>query len=202
MTNASRTKIQYACDEGSVLVNDKPVKSSYKVKPEDIISVVLPDPPRITDITAENIPIDVVYEDETILIVNKEAGMVVHPAYANYSGTLINALLYHFENLPLNNGQESRPGLIHRIDKDTSGLLVIAKTEQAMTHMSKQFFDHSISRKYYALVWGDMKAETGTISGYIGRSMRDRKVMSMFDDESKGKWAVTHWKVLERFYFA
>lgn len=202
MTNASRTKIQYACDEGSVLVNDKPVKSSYKVKPEDIISVVLPDPPRITDITAENIPIDIVYEDETILIVNKEAGMVVHPAYANYSGTLINALLYHFENLPLNNGQESRPGLIHRIDKDTSGLLVIAKTEQAMTYMSKQFFDHSIARKYYALVWGDMKEETGTISGYIGRSMRDRKVMSMYDDESKGKWAVTHWKVLERFYFA
>ncbi|MEI6881656.1 MAG: RluA family pseudouridine synthase [Bacteroidota bacterium] len=202
IVNISRTKIQNACDTESVIVNGKPVKSNYKVKPYDEISVVFPDPPKITDNLPEDIPLNIVYEDQDILIINKEAGLVVHPAYGNYTGTLINALLFHFENLPLNNGQESRPGLIHRIDKDTSGLMIIAKTEFAMTFLSKQFFDHTISRKYYALVWGDMKEETGTISGYIGRSLKDRKVMQIFKEPEHGKWAVTHWKVLERFYFA
>lgn len=202
MTGVSRTKIQAACDSAAVLVNDKAVKSNYKVKPADLISVVFPDPPRITDNLPEDIHIDIIYEDDSIMIVNKEAGMVVHPAYGNYSGTLINALLFHFENLPLNNGQTARPGLVHRIDKDTSGLLVIAKTEFAMTFISRQFFDHSIARKYYALVWGDMKADSGTVTGYVGRNLKDRKIMDLFDDESLGKWSVTHWKVLERYHFA
>lgn len=202
LANASRTRIQSACDQGAVLVNGKGVKSSYKVKPLDVISIVLPDPPRMTDVLPEEIPIEIIYEDEALLLVNKAAGMVVHPAYANYNGTLVNALLWHFQHLPLNNGQDIRPGLVHRIDKDTSGLLLIAKTDDAMTFLAKQFYDHSISRKYFALVWGDMKADAGTVDAYIGRSPRDRKVMQIFDDATKGKQAITHWKVEERFGFA
>lgn len=195
--NASRNRIQNAIAAGSVLVNDSTIKASYKVKPNDVISVVLPHPPRDTEIYPENIPIQVEYEDDDVLIVNKEAGMVVHPGYNNYTGTLVNALAYHFSQLPELPGNDGRPGLVHRIDKDTSGLLVIAKNEWAITFLAKQFFDHSISRRYVALVWGDVEKD-GTVTGYIGRSAKDRKVMAVYDDESKGKWSVTHYRVLER----
>ncbi len=195
--NASRNRIQNAIEAGSVLVNEKPVKSSYKVKPLDVISVVLPHPPRDTEVYPEDIPLEIVFEDDDVLLVNKSAGMVVHPGYNNYTGTLVNALVYHFQQLPQLPGNDGRPGLVHRIDKDTSGLLLISKNERSMAHLAKQFFDHSITRKYIALAWGDI-AEDGTVTGYIGRSVRDRKVMDMYDDESKGKWSVTHYKVLER----
>lgn len=198
--NASRNRIQNAIDSGSVLVNDHPVKASYKVKPMDVISVVLPHPPRDTEVYPENIPLDLVYEDDDVLLVNKPAGMVVHPGYNNYNGTLVNALVYHFQQLPQLPGNDGRPGLVHRIDKDTSGLLLISKNERSMTYLARQFFDHSIARKYIALVWGDL-AEDGTVTGYIGRSIKDRKVMSIYDDETKGKWAVTHYKVLKRYNY-
>jgi 23S rRNA pseudouridine1911/1915/1917 synthase len=196
--NASRNRIQNAIEAGNVLVNAKTAKSSYKVKPGDVISVVLPHPPRDTEIYPENIPLDIRYEDSDLIIVNKAAGMVVHPGYNNYTGTLVNALAYHFLQLPNLPGNEGRPGLVHRIDKDTSGLLVISRNEYAMTWLARQFFDHSIERKYLALVWGDLEAD-GSVEGYIGRSVRDRKVMDVYQDESKGKWALTHYRVLERF---
>ncbi len=198
--NASRNRIQNAVDAGSVLVNDNTVKSSYRVKPHDVITVVLPHPPRDTEVYPENIPLRIPYEDDDILVVEKEAGMVVHPGYNNYSGTLVNALVYHFSQLPELPGNDGRPGLVHRIDKDTSGLLVIAKNEWAMTYLAKQFFDHSISRKYIALVWGDLPQD-GSISGYIGRSPRDRRVMQLYDTPEHGKWSVTHFKVLERLKY-
>ncbi|WP_207422908.1 RluA family pseudouridine synthase [Desertivirga brevis] len=196
--NASRNRIQNAIEAGSVLVNEKPVKSSYKVKPLDVISVVLPHPPRDTEVYPENIPLDIMYEDDDVLVLNKPAGLVVHPGYNNYTGTLVNGLVYHFQQLPQLPGNDGRPGLVHRIDKDTSGLLLISKNERSMAYLAKQFFDHSIARKYNAMVWGDL-SEDGTVTGYIGRSMRDRRVMDVYDDEDKGKWSVTHYKVLERF---
>ncbi len=196
--NASRNRIQNAIDLGNVLVNDKPVKPSYKVKPADVISVVLPHPPRDTEVYPENIPIEITYEDDDVLIVNKAAGMVVHPGYNNYTGTLVNALVYHFQQLPTLPGNDGRPGLVHRIDKDTSGLLLISKNERAMTWLARQFFEHTINRRYLALAWGDLEQD-GTITGYIGRSLADRRVMAIYDDETKGKWSVTHYKVLERF---
>lgn len=195
--NTSRNRIQDAIASGSVRVNQKEVKASYKVKPYDIITVVLPDPPRDTEIYPEDIPLDIIYEDDDLLMVNKKAGMVVHPGYNNYTGTLVNALAFHFSQLPTLPGNSGRPGLVHRIDKDTSGLLVIAKNEWAMTYLAKQFSDHSIGRKYVALVWGDIETD-GTVSGYIGRSERDRKVMKIYDSEEKGKWSVTHYTILER----
>jgi len=198
--NASRNRIQNAIAAGTVLVNGQPVKSSYKVKPSDVISVVLPHPPRDTEIYPENIPLDVYYEDDDLLIVNKPAGMVVHPGYNNYTGTLVNALVYHFSRFPQLPGNDGRPGLVHRIDKDTSGLLVIGKNEWALTYLAKQFFDHTITRKYIALVWGDLSAD-GTVRGYIGRSQRDRKVMAVYDTPDNGKWSVTHYRVLERLNY-
>lgn len=197
---ASRNRIQHAITAGSVRVNDREVKASYKVKPLDVISVVLPHPPRDTEVYPENIPLDIVYEDDDLLVVNKAAGMVVHPGYNNYTGTLVNALVYYFNQLPQLPGNEGRPGLAHRIDKDTSGLLVVAKNEWAITHLAKQFYDHSITRKYIALVWGDLETD-GTITGYIGRSQKDRRVMSVYDDPDKGKWSVTHYQVLERMRY-
>jgi 23S rRNA pseudouridine1911/1915/1917 synthase len=196
--NASRNRIQNAIDLGNVLVNDKPIKPSYKVKPGDVISVVLPHPPRDTEVYPENIPLNITYEDDDVLVVNKPAGMVVHPGYNNYTGTLVNALVYHFQQLPTLPGNDGRPGLVHRIDKDTSGLLLISKNERAMTWLARQFFEHTINRRYLALAWGDLEQD-GTVSGYIGRSIADRRVMSVYDDEEKGKWSVTHYKVLERF---
>jgi 23S rRNA pseudouridine1911/1915/1917 synthase len=198
--NASRSKIQNAIDAENVLVNGKPIKASYKIKPLDQISIVLPHPPRDTEVYPQDIPINIVYEDDDLLLVNKEAGMVVHPGYGNWDGTLVNALVFHFKQLPQLPGNDGRPGLVHRIDKDTSGLLLISKNEKAMTLLAKQFYDHSITRKYLALVWGDLQ-EDGTITGYIGRSSKDRKVMDVYDDEADGKWSVTHYKVLERFNY-
>ncbi|WP_158993583.1 RluA family pseudouridine synthase [Mucilaginibacter sp. L196] len=198
--NASRNRIQNAIDLGNVLVNDKPIKPSYKVKPLDVISVVLPHPPRDTEVYPENIALNIVYEDDDVLIVNKPAGMVVHPGYNNYTGTLVNGLVYHFQQLPTLPGNDGRPGLVHRIDKDTSGLLLISKNERAMTWLARQFFEHTITRKYLALVWGDLEQD-GTVTGYIGRSANDRRVMAIYDDPEKGKWSVTHYRVLERMNY-
>jgi 23S rRNA pseudouridine1911/1915/1917 synthase len=198
--NASRNRIQNAIDLGNVLVNDKPIKPSYKVKPLDVISVVLPHPPRDTEVYPENIALNIVYEDDDVLIVNKPAGMVVHPGYNNYTGTLVNGLVYHFQQLPTLPGNDGRPGLVHRIDKDTSGLLLISKNERAMTWLARQFFEHTITRKYLALVWGDLEQD-GTVTGYIGRSVNDRRVMAIYDDPEKGKWSITHYRVLERMNY-
>jgi 23S rRNA pseudouridine1911/1915/1917 synthase len=206
LPNTTRTKIQYACQEGLVLVNGKPVKSNYKIKPFDEISIMLTVPKRNMEVIPENIPIDITFEDEFLCIVNKKPGMVVHPAYGHYSGTLVNALAWHFENLPktrtkLNNDLYlERPGLVHRIDKNTSGIIIIAKTELAMTRLAKDFFDRTMDRKYVALCWGDLKDDSGTIIGNVGRDLRDRKKMYTFPEGSEhGKHAVTHYKVLERF---
>jgi len=198
--NASRNRIQNAIELGNVLVNDKAIKSSYKVKPLDVISVVLPHPPRDTEVYPEDLPLNITYEDDDLLVVNKAAGMVVHPGYNNYTGTLVNALVFHFQQLPTLPGNEGRPGLVHRIDKDTSGLLLISKNERAMTWLARQFYEHTITRKYLALVWGDLEQD-GTVTGYIGRSVADRRVMSIYDDPEKGKWSVTHYKVLERLNY-
>ena len=194
--NVTRNKIQNAAKEGSIFVNDEIVKSSYKVKGGDTVRVLFGHPPHENLLIAEDLPVEVVYEDDSLIIVNKAAGMVVHPGHGNYSGTLINALMFHFDNLPQNDQQ--RPGLVHRIDKDTSGLLVVAKTETAMTHLSKQFFDKTSDRKYYALVWGDVKDDSGTIEGHIGRHPRNRLQMTVFEEGESGKHAVTYYKVLER----
>lgn len=199
--HASRTRIQAAAESGSLLVNGKPTKSSYKVKPFDLITMVLPHPPKDTEIYPEDIPIHIVHEDDDVLVLYKVPGMVVHPGHNNVSGTLVNALAWHFKDLPFATENNIRPGLVHRIDKNTSGLLVIAKNEFAMTFLAKQFFDHSIDREYYALVWGDVAADKGTVTGYIGRSARDRRVFQLYPDETKGKWSVTHYEVLERMHY-
>lgn len=199
--NATRNKIQNAIKDGFVKVNEQTIKPNYKTKPGDVITTFLPEPPRNTEMLPEDIPLDIVYEDDHVLIVNKKAGMVVHPAHGNWDGTLVNALIFHFQNLPTSANGEARPGLVHRIDKNTSGLLVIAKTEDAMRGLGKQFADHSLERKYQALVWGEPKEDTGTITGNVGRSLKNRKVMTVFPDGDFGKHAVTHYKVLERFHY-
>ncbi len=206
IANTTRTRIQNACDAGFVIVNGKATKSNYKIKPGDEISIMLTTPPRKVEVIPENIPIDIVYEDEYLVVVNKKAGMVVHPAYGNYTGTLVNALAWRFENLPksqtkLNNDLYlERPGLVHRIDKNTSGILIVAKTELAMTRLAKDFYDRTMDRKYLAICWGDLKNDEGTIRGNVGRDPRDRKVMTVFPEGSEqGKHAVTHYRVLERF---
>jgi 23S rRNA pseudouridine1911/1915/1917 synthase len=195
--NTSRTRIQNAANAGNILVNNNPVKPNYKVKPGDMVQIVLPTPPREIELIPENIPVNIVYEDDDLVVVNKEAGMVVHPAYGNYTGTLVNALMWHFRDLPLFQTGELRPGLVHRIDKDTSGILVIAKNELALNKLSRQFFDRTTDRKYVALVWGTPVPSKGTISGNVGRNIRDRKIMQVFPDGSQGKTAITHYKVLE-----
>lgn len=197
--NATRNKIQQAIKAGNVLVNEIEVKSNYKVKPKDIVRVVLAHPPHENLLVAENIPLNIFYEDDSVIVVNKPAGMVVHPGHGNYSGTLVNGLIYHFENLPKNSNE--RPGLVHRIDKDTSGLLVVAKTEFAMANLAKQFYDRKTDRVYHALVWGNMDQDEGTIEGNIGRSLKNRLQMDVFPDGNFGKHAVTHYKVLERFSY-
>ncbi|ESU27427.1 RluA family pseudouridine synthase [Flavobacterium saliperosum S13] len=194
--NATRNKIQQAAANGNIFVNNIPVKSNYKVKANDVVRVLLEHPPFENIIIPENIPLDIVYEDDQLLVINKPAGLVVHPGHGNYTGTLVNALAYHFENLPMNSSE--RPGLVHRIDKDTSGLLVVAKTDQAMAFLAKQFEEKTSEREYVALVWGNVAEEEGTVTGYIGRHMKDRMQMSCYDNEEYGKWAVTHYKVLER----
>lgn len=199
LEGVSRNRIQQACDAGCVLVNGKASKSSYKVRPADQIQIVLPQPVREFELIAEDIPIDIVYEDDDLVVLNKPAGLVVHPGVGNYTGTLMNALVYHFDNLPVRDHALHRPGLVHRIDKNTSGLMVVAKSEKAMASLAKEFFERTIDRNYLALVWGDFAEDRGTITGNIARSVKDRKVMDVFEDPETGKPAVTHFEVLERF---
>ncbi|MDA8685800.1 RluA family pseudouridine synthase [Robiginitalea sp.] len=194
--NATRNKIQQAAKSGNIRVNQEKVKQNYRVKPGDVVRVLFEHPPYEYLLHPEQIALDIVFEDQELLVVNKPAGMVVHPGHGNYSGTLVNALAYHFSNLPLNSN--NRPGLVHRIDKDTSGLLVIAKTERAMTHLAQQFFDKSTAREYIALVWGSLEEESGTVIGHIGRNPKNRLQMQVFPEGDQGKEAVTHFKVLER----
>lgn len=195
--NTTRNKIQQAAENGSILVNDVAVKSNYKVKAGDVVRLVLAHPTYEQLLTPENIPLDIVYEDDQLLVINKPAGMVVHPGHGNYSGTLVNALAYHFENLPMNSSE--RPGLVHRIDKDTSGLLVVAKTDFAMAYLTKQFAEKTSEREYVALVWGNIEEDEGTVEGNIGRHDTNRMRMAVHESDEKGKHAVTHYKVLERF---
>jgi 23S rRNA pseudouridine1911/1915/1917 synthase len=204
LRNATRNKTQNAIDAGNVLVNGKPVKSNYKVKPFDEIVISYAHKPHDTELIPENLPINIVYEDDDIVIVNKEPGMVVHPAYGHYTGTLVNALAYHFQNLPdrkqIVDGKEiSRPGLLHRIDKNTSGIMIVAKTELAMQKLSLDFFHHNLDRRYIALVWGDFQEDSGTITAHVGRNLKNRKIMDVFPNGEHGKHAITHYKVLERF---
>ena len=197
MERCSRNRIQTAADAGNILVNGKPAKSSYKVKPGDRISLVMPYPKREIEIIPENIPLEIPYEDDDLLLVNKPAGMVVHPGHGNYSATLVNALTYYLQNLPLFQEGDMRAGLVHRIDKDTSGLLVIAKTPDAKTNLGNQFFNKTTKRRYRALVWGNVEQDEGTVVGNIGRNPRDRMQMTVLPDD-QGKHAVTHYRVLER----
>lgn len=194
----SRTRIKYAAEADCIRVNDKPVKVSYKIKPHDVITIVLPTPPP-PECEPEYVPLDIIYQDEHLIVLNKPAGLVVHPGVGNYHGTLVQGLMWYFNTLPIKQGNELRPGLVHRIDKNTSGLLVVAKTEIAMAKLAKQFFDHTIERKYIALVWGDVKQDKGTVTGNIIRSSHDRKIYTVSKDSTQGKHAVTHYQVLERF---
>ncbi|MBW7867450.1 MAG: RluA family pseudouridine synthase [Brumimicrobium sp.] len=200
MPNTSRNKIQNAAKNGNILVNGATVKQNYKVKPLDEISIVMPYPVREIELIPEDIPLDIIYEDDEVIVVNKQADMVVHPSYGHYSGTLVNALIYHFEQLPTkSNDYYGRPGLVHRIDKHTTGLLVVAKTEDALTKLAKQFYDRTTERRYQALVWGDVKEDEGTIEGNLGRSLQNRKLMTVFPEGDHGKVAITHYKVLRRY---
>lgn len=201
LPNATRNRIQNAIKDEFIKVNDHKVKPNYKIRPDDVVVVALPEPPRETEVVPEDIPLNIVYEDAHILVVNKESGMVVHPAHQNWTGTLVNALAFRFQNLPNLENNEGRPGLVHRIDKDTSGLLVIAKSELALKKLAKQFFDHEIERTYYALVWGEVENDQGTISVNIGRSVKDRRVMVAYPEGDFGKDAITHYQVLERLRY-
>jgi 23S rRNA pseudouridine1911/1915/1917 synthase len=200
MPDTSRNKIQVAAKNGNVLVNEKQVKPNYKVKPKDVVSIVLPYPIREIELIPQDIPLDILYEDNEVIVVNKPANMVVHPGYGNYSGTMVNALVYHFDNLPEKKDDfYGRPGLVHRLDKHTTGVMVVAKTEQALTDLAKQFYDRTTERRYHALVWGDVSEDEGTITGHIGRSLKNRKMMDVFPEGEHGKHAVTHYKVLRRY---
>jgi 23S rRNA pseudouridine1911/1915/1917 synthase len=199
--NTSRTKIQEAASNGNILVNTSKVKANYKVKAGDEISIVLPYPQREIELIPQNIPLNILYEDEHLIIIDKPSNMVVHPGYGNYTGTLVNALIYHFSNLPeAKDSLPNRPGLVHRLDKNTTGVMVVAKTEKALTDLSLQFFERTIDRRYVALVWGDIE-EDGLIEGNIGRSLKNRKVMSVFPEGDYGKHALTRYKVLERLNY-
>ena len=199
--NSSRNKIAQTCRAGNVIVNGKPVKQNYRVKPGDEVSVLLTHPPRENVIIPQDIPINIVYEDRDLIIVDKDPGMVVHPGFGNWDKTLVNALAFHFAKDPNYNSDLDRVGLVHRIDKDTSGLLVIAKTEYALSFLAKQFFDRTTKRLYWAFVWGNVKDDTGTVTGHIGRHPKNRMQMYTYEDGSHGKHAVTHYKVLERFRY-
>ncbi len=199
MQKASRNRIQQAAEAGCILVNGNPVKSNYRVKPRDVVSVVMDRPRYEMEITPEDIPLDIVYEDEDVLVVNKPAGLVVHPGHGNWTGTLVNALAWHLRDNPDYDVNDPRLGLVHRIDKDTSGLLVVAKTPDAKTHLGKQFFNKTTKREYRALVWGIPSPATGRIEGNIGRSLKDRLQMAVYPPDSElGKHAVTHYEVLEQ----
>ena len=198
LASTSRNRIQSAAEAGNILVNSKPAKNSYKVKPGDVISIVLSFPKSEKELIPQDIPINIIYEDDHIVVVNKNPGMVVHPSFGHYEGTLVNALAFRFQNMPRFEGDVPRPGLVHRIDKDTSGILVVAKTELALNKLAKQFYDHSCKRSYVALVWGNLPNDSGTITGHVGRNLQNRKIMDVFPDGSRGKEAITHYKVLER----
>lgn len=195
----SRTKIQAATKAQCILVNGKPSKANYRIKPLDEISILLPEPPHEFEILPENIPFKIVYEDDDVLVIDKQPGLVVHPGHGNYTGTLLNALAFYFDGKKGKDGNPVTAYLVHRIDKDTSGLLLIAKNEESQAYLAKQFFEHTIERKYNALVWGDFGEDEGTIVGNLARSQKDRRVMAVYDDPEIGKHAVTHWKVKERF---
>jgi 23S rRNA pseudouridine1911/1915/1917 synthase len=197
LPNVTRTKIQAGIHEGFVRVNEKSIKPNYKVHPNDVITVSMPEPPRDNTVVPENIALDIVYEDAHLMVINKPPGMVVHPAYQNWTGTVVNALAYHFQNLPEMPGNDGRPGLVHRIDKDTSGLLVIAKDEPTLTALAKQFFDHTIERRYHAIVWGVPEPPQGTINVNVGRSLRDRRVTTAFPEGDMGRHAITHYTLLQ-----
>lgn len=199
MERTSRNRIQQAADAGCIIVNGKAVKSNYRVKPLDVVSIVMDRPRYEFEITPEDIPLDIVYEDDWVLVVNKQPGLVVHPGHGNYNGTLVNALAWHFRDNPNYDVSDPRLGLVHRIDKDTSGLLVIAKTPEAKTHLGQQFFNKTTRREYVALVWGDFDSDSGTIVGNIARDPRNKLRMAVFNDPAIGKHAVTHWEVIERF---
>ena len=200
LPKVSRNRIQNAARAGNILVNGKEIKPNYKVRPQDEITIVLPYPEREYELVPEDIPLNIVYEDDTLMVLNKPAGLVTHPGHGNYTGTLVHGIAYHVNNLPgKENMDGTRPGLVHRLDKNTSGLMVIAKTEYAMSHLAKQFFDRTSSRRYQAIVWGDPEELEGTVTGHIGRSLKNRKVMSVFPDGEFGKHAVTHYKVLRSF---
>lgn len=199
LPRVSRNRIQQAARANCILVSGKSVKSNYKVKPGDDISLVLAFPPSDVELKPENIPLNILFEDEYLCVINKPAGLVVHPGIGNPSGTLVNALLYHFKNLPNADEDRSRPGLVHRLDKNTSGLMVIAKDEEAMTHLAKQFFDRTIRRSYVALVWGDVSPAEGQVETHIGRDVRYRQKMATFPEADHGKYALTFYKTLERF---
>ncbi len=203
MAATSRNRIQEAAEAGNIRVNDKAVKSNYRVKPLDIITIHLAYPPNQFEIIPQDIPINIVYEDDAIILVNKQPGLVVHPGFGNFDGTLLNAIAYHLKDHPDFNPNDSRIGLVHRIDKDTSGLLLIAKTEYAKAHLGKQFFDKTTQRRYQALVWGSVKEDEGTIVGALARDPRDRMVFTVFPEGENplAKHAVTHYKVLERMSY-
>jgi 23S rRNA pseudouridine1911/1915/1917 synthase len=198
IVGASRNRIQNAAEAGAIFVNDVPVKSNYRVKPMDVVTVMMDRPKREMEIIPEDIPLDIVYEDNELMVVNKPAGMVVHPGHGNYTGTLVNAIAYHLKDVEGYDAKDPRLGLVHRIDKNTSGLLVIAKTEQAKTFISAQFFHKTTKREYIALVWGNVKEDKGRIEGNIGRSLSDRLQMVVFPEGDHGKTAVTHYEVIER----
>ncbi len=198
LEGTSRSRIQAAANAGNILANGSAVKPNYKVKPGDTISVVLPNPPRKQEVIPEQIPLDIVHEDQDLIVVNKKPGMVVHPGHGNYTGTLVNALMYHLKDNPFFGTGDERPGLVHRIDKNTSGLLVVAKNELALNKLASQFFHKTSRRTYNALVWGDLKADEGTVEGHIGRNPKDRRLMFVFPDGDQGKAAITHYRVLER----
>lgn len=196
--NISRNRIQNAAKAGNILVNDKVVKQNYKVKPNDVISIVFSYPPREIDIKPQEIPLNIVYEDNDVIVINKQAGLVVHPGHGNFEGTLLHGLAYHFQQT--HQDVENKFGyLVHRIDKDTTGLMIVAKNETAQAILAHQFFEHSIHRRYHALVWGDFDENEGTIEGNIGRSPNDRRKMTVYPNGDHGKEAITHWRVLERF---
>ncbi len=198
--NASRNKIQQAAKAGNILVNGKTEKQNYRVKPGDVISVVMAHPPRVNEILPEEIPLSIVYEDESLVVVNKPAGMVVHPGHGNWDGTLVNALLWHFQHTP-GCPPATSPLLVHRIDKDTSGILLVAKTEEAQTLLARNFFDHTIERSYQAIVWGTPREDEGTITGHVGRNLSNRLVVIVFPDGEHGRHAVTHYKVLKSYSY-
>ncbi len=201
LANKSRNRIQHCITNGNVYCNQKKqTKSSYKVKPGDEISIKFEYEVYDKNVYPEDIPLDILFDDKDIIIVNKEPGMVVHPSYGHYTGTLVNALLFKYSDIS-NAGNSDRPGLVHRIDKNTTGLLVVARNADSLTHLGRQFFNHTIKRKYIALVWGDFADDSGVIESYIGRNLKNRKVMDVFEDETKGKKAITHYKVIERFRY-